>query len=125
MLTRTRYHYGTGNIVDARPYVFNGGTVTANFSNGQTLTLTWNNPVAQSFSPLRLENVAAVDQRNIYYEMSQTVVCRGPGSRTRDLRPDARRTGPVGHRRPASASRLTASSLTEQAGRVPACFFPP
>ena len=72
------YHSGTGNIVDARPYVFNGGTVTANFSNGQTLTLTWDNPVAQSFSPLRLENVAAEDERNIYYEMSRTVVVAAP-----------------------------------------------
>ena len=58
--------------------MFNGGTVTANFSNGQTLMLTWSNPVAQSFSPLRLENVAAEDERNIYYEMSRTVVVAAP-----------------------------------------------
>ena len=71
-------HYGTGNVVDARPYVFNGGTVTADFSNGQTLTLTWNNPVAQNFSPLRREDLAANDERNIYYEMSRTVAVAAP-----------------------------------------------
>ena len=72
------YHAGTGNVVDARPYVFNGGTVTANFSNGHALTLTWNNPIAQSFSPLRREDLAANDERNIYYEMSQFVVVTAP-----------------------------------------------
>ena len=66
-------HYGSGDIVDARPYVFDGGTVTAIFSNGQSLTLTWNNPVAQSFSPLPRTDLPATDLRNVYYEMSQTV----------------------------------------------------
>lgn len=71
-------HSGTGNVVDARPYVFNGGKVTASFSNGQELTLTWDNPVAQSFSPLRRLNLAATDQRNIYYEMGQTITVAAP-----------------------------------------------
>lgn len=67
------YHGGSGNVVDARSYVFGGGTVTAHFSNGQSLTLTWNNPAAQSFSPLPRADLAATDLRNVYYEMSETV----------------------------------------------------
>jgi hypothetical protein len=76
------YHAGSGNIVDARQYVFAGGTVTANFSNGQSLTLTWNNPVAQSFSPLPRNDLPATDLRNVYYEMSQTVAIPVPEPET-------------------------------------------
>jgi PEP-CTERM motif len=72
------YHAGTGNVVDARPYVFAGGTVTAHFSNGQSLTLTWNNPAAQSFSPLPRTDLAATDLRNVYYEMTATVAVPEP-----------------------------------------------
>lgn len=66
-------HCCTGNVVDARPYVFAGGTVNASFSNGETMTLVWNNPVAQSFDPLRRSDALATDDRNTYYEMSRTV----------------------------------------------------
>jgi hypothetical protein len=76
------YHYGSGNVVDARPYVFAGGTVTATFSNGQSLSLTWNNPVAQSFSPLPRTDLPATDARNIYYEMTQTVAVPVPEPET-------------------------------------------
>ena len=76
------YHYGSGNIVDARPYVFAGGTVTASFSNGESLTLTWNNPVAQSFSSLPRTDLPATDARNIYYEMTQTVAVPVPEPET-------------------------------------------
>lgn len=71
-------HYGTGNVVDARNYVFNSGTVTAGFSNGQSLTLTWNNPISESFSPLRRTDLSSDDLRNRYYEMSQMVVAPVP-----------------------------------------------
>ena len=67
-------HAGTGNVVDARPYVFAGGTATATFTNGATMTLTWSNPAIHSFSPLRLPNQPALDARNIYYEMGNSVV---------------------------------------------------
>lgn len=66
-------HCCTGNVVDARSYVFAGGKVNATFSNGETLELIWNNPVAQSFDPLRRPDALATDDRNIYYEMSHTV----------------------------------------------------
>ncbi len=75
-------HYGTGNVVDARPYVFSGGTVTASFSNGQSLVLTWNSPVAQSFSVLQRPDLPATDLRNVYYEMSQTVATPVPEPET-------------------------------------------
>ncbi|OGB01642.1 MAG: hypothetical protein A3E25_19675 [Burkholderiales bacterium RIFCSPHIGHO2_12_FULL_69_20] len=71
-------HAGSGNVVDARPSVLAGGTVTAHFSNGQSLTLTWNNPAAQSFSPLPRADLAATDLRNVYYEMSGTVAVPVP-----------------------------------------------
>jgi hypothetical protein len=76
------YHASSGNVVDARPYVFAGGTVTANFSNGKSLTLTWNNPMAQSFSPLPRTDLPATDLRNVYYEMSQTVAVPVPEPET-------------------------------------------
>ena len=76
------YHAGTGNVVDARPYVFAGGTVTAGFSNGQSLLLTWNSPVAQSFSSLPRPDRPATDLRNVYYEMTQTVAAAVPEPET-------------------------------------------
>lgn len=79
------YHAGTGNVVDARPYVFGGGKVTAHFSNGQSLTLTWNNPAAHSFSPLPRADLAATDLRNVYYEMSATVAAPVPEPETYTL----------------------------------------
>lgn len=66
------YHFGTGNVVDARPYVFAGGTIKATFSNGSQLTLTWNNPIAHTFDPLRI-GINPGDDRNIYYEIGDTV----------------------------------------------------
>ena len=76
------YHAGTGNVVDARPYVLAGGTVTAHFSNGQSLTLTWNNPAAQSFSPLPRGDLPSTDLRNVYYEMAQVVAVPVPEPET-------------------------------------------
>ena len=71
-------HAGTGNVVDARPSVFAGGTVQAQFSNGESMLLTWNNPPFFSFDPLRLPNASASDNRNIYYEMSRLVTPTDP-----------------------------------------------
>lgn len=71
-------HGGTGNVVDARSYVFDGGTATAEFSNGESMTLTWNNPSYVSFDPLRLPNQPGNDDRNIYYELSNTVLVTNP-----------------------------------------------
>jgi hypothetical protein len=71
-------HGGTGNVVDARPYVFAGGIAQATFSNGESILLTWANPVFHSFDPLRRPNDAASDNRNIYYEMSRTVTPLDP-----------------------------------------------
>lgn len=67
---------GTGNIVDARPYVFNAGTpgtATATFSNGQATTLNWSNRIQGTFDPLRV-GADATDLRNIYYEISGTQI---------------------------------------------------
>jgi hypothetical protein len=71
-------HGGTGNVVDARPYVFAGGTAQATFSNGESILLTWNNPAFFSFDPLRLPNASPSDNRNIYYEMSQIITPTDP-----------------------------------------------
>ncbi|MES2153237.1 MAG: hypothetical protein V4508_25945 [Pseudomonadota bacterium] len=66
-------HCCGGNVPDARAYVFSGGTATALFTNGAAITLTWNQPVAQSFSPLQRPDLLATDTRNIFYEMSGMV----------------------------------------------------
>ncbi len=71
-------HGGTGNVVDARPYVFAGGTAQASFSNGESILLTWNNPVFHSFDPLRLPDESSSDNRNIYYEMSRVITPTDP-----------------------------------------------
>ena len=71
-------HGGTGNVVDARPYVFAGGTAQATFSNGESVLLTWNNPVFHSFDPLRLPTQSNEDNRNIYYEMSRIITPGDP-----------------------------------------------
>ena len=68
------HHAGSGNVVDARPFVLTSGTVTAQFSNGQTMVLPWNNPAAQSFSTLPRIDLPATDARNIYYEVSAVMV---------------------------------------------------
>ena len=71
-------HGGTGNVVDARPFVFAGGIAQATFSNGESILLTWSNPVFHSFDPLRRPNSPADDNRNIYYEMSRIVAPTDP-----------------------------------------------
>ena len=45
--------------MDARPFVFAGGTAQATFSNGDSILLTWSNPVFHSFDPLCLPSESA------------------------------------------------------------------
>ncbi|HNA29406.1 MAG TPA: PEPxxWA-CTERM sorting domain-containing protein, partial [Thiobacillaceae bacterium] len=76
-------HYGTGNIVDARGYLFNGGTIHVGFSNGETLDLTWQpNPAELVMNPLQRPDLPVTDDRNIYYELTQTVSAPVPEPET-------------------------------------------
>lgn len=77
------YHYGTGNIVDARGYLFNGGSIHVGFSNGEVLDLTWHaNPAKLVMNPLQRPDLPITDERNIYYELTQTVSAPVPEPET-------------------------------------------
>lgn len=76
-------HYGSGNVVDARPYLFNGGSIDVGFSNGASLHLTWpGNPIAQTLDPLQRPDLSTTDDRNTFYEMTQTVSAPVPEPET-------------------------------------------
>lgn len=65
-------HTGTGNVVDARPFLLGVGTVSVSFSDGTVLSGTW--PEAGSelvFDPQRfLSGDPAADERNLYYQLA-------------------------------------------------------
>jgi hypothetical protein len=76
-------HYGTGNAPDARPYLFNGGTITVGFSNGESLSLIWpTSPPVYSLDPLPRPDLLATDNRNIYYVLAGSVAVPVPEPET-------------------------------------------
>lgn len=67
-------HFGTGDSPNARVYLFNGGSIHVDFSDGHAIDLTWPTaPVPLITNPLQRPDLAEGDARNIYYELTQVV----------------------------------------------------
>ena len=68
------FHAGTGDAPNARVYLFNGGSIHVDFSDGHAIDLTWpTSPVPLITNPLQRPELATSDARNIYYELTQVV----------------------------------------------------